>query len=154
MQEQKFIIYKSSATLQGAIPYIIVAGGFYNRSIYGEGYALIVRPGLEPILTHLEPAHYPEEVALELSSILKVQFESAKDKLTRWLIEQTAGQAADVRQLLWEQIQESKDLAILMSDKRVLAKFDYILKATNCSELEEFVSKARDMQELQLLYQL
>ena len=154
MNEKKFIVWKSTTELMGTKPCIVVAGGSYGGHIRGEGYLLIVRPGLEPIFSHLELVHLLQDAEAEIAGILTVQFYSAKDKLTRWLIEQTTGQAADVRQLSWEKIQDTQELATLMSDKRVLSKFDYILKATNCRELELFVSKARDLQELQLLYQL
>jgi hypothetical protein len=152
---QKFIVYKSSAPIRETMPYIIVSCGFYNRSIYAEGYLLVILDGLKPLLFSLEPTHFPQESGLEFAGILKTQFEAAKDRLAQWLIGHTGGRAwLEVQQLSWEEIGNSQSLVPLLADKKVAEKFDEILKATNCTELEKFVSKARDLEELRLLYQL
>jgi hypothetical protein len=145
VEEQKFTIWKSRDALKEGVLYIIVAGGFYNRNIYAEGHVLVIRPGQEPVLFHLEPTHFPKDVGFELASLLKAQFEFGRDQLAKWLSDQTGYQAyAQIRQIHWEPMNDIEHLALLLrSDKKVLEKFDEILADSNCIELEKFLGKAR-----------
>jgi hypothetical protein len=151
MEEQKFIIYKSNFLLREGTPYIIAAGGFYNRNIYGEGHVLILSPYHEPALFNLEPTHFPKDVGFELSNILKAQFEFGKEKLTRWLFGQIGDKAyAEVRRLEWEVIDDIEHLAVLLrSDRRVFEKFGDIVKTSNCAALERFVEKAQSWADIE-----
>ena len=147
MQEQTFMILKAATPLQQTTPYIIVAGGFYNHSIYGEGHLLVVAPGRQPDLFHIEPTHFPKDVGFELHSILRAQFEFSKEKLARWLLAQIGARAfVQVRQMQWEEVRDISDIVLLLnSNKKMSEIFDDIVQATNCSELAEFVSQAREL---------
>jgi hypothetical protein len=142
-----FTIWKGCFSFQEADAYIITAGGFYHSNIYAEGYLLIVRPEHDPALLYLEPAHFPKDVGFELPGLLKAQFEFGRDKLAKWFLDQIGYQGyAYLRQIEWESISDPEDLVgLLKADKRILGKFEEILKDSNCVELEQFIGKVCDL---------
>ena len=145
MEDQKFRIHKSRFLLTEGTAYIITAGGFYNRNIYGEGHLLILSPYREPLVFHMDPSHFPKDVGFELDAVLSAQFATARDHLERWLSEQIGHKArGELNRMSWEPIETAAAMAMLLRrDDRMMEMFDEVVANSNCGELAAFISKSR-----------